>query len=151
MKPRRIFGAALGIGVALGACSACAAASGAPAELPEFPSLHAVFDAVDEQVDCLDEAGDPTTVHDAAGLVATESIKCTESVEVFYFEHADDLEHVLTTLSAAAEADGSMRFAEGGNWFVVDFTEVAAGGSSDGSRDLAGLAEALGAEFVEIE
>lgn len=152
MKPRHPLGVALGIGaVLIGACSACTAAGGAPAELPEFASLQQAVDAVDEQVGCLDEVEGPTSVHDAVGLVTTESVKCTETVEVFYFDRPEDLDHVATTLSAAAEADGSLQFVEGRNWFVVDFTEVTAGASPDGSRDLAGLAEALGADFTDVE
>ncbi len=153
MKARPPLGIALSTGaVLIGACSACTAAAGAgaPAELPKFASLQQAVDAVDEQIGCLDEVGRPTSVHDAAGLVTTESVKCTETVEVFHFDRPEELDHVVTTLSAAAEADGSMQFVEGRNWFVVDFTEVAVGAPPDGTRDLAGLAEALGADFRDV-
>jgi hypothetical protein len=135
----------------IGTCSACTAAAGAPAELPEFDSLQTAFEAVDKNIGCLDGVDGSTSVYDGVGLLNTESTKCTETVEVFYFEAAGDREHVVTTLSAAAEGDGSMQFVEGKNWFVVDYSEVAAGSSPDGSRDLADLAEMLGAEFTEVE
>lgn len=152
VKPGQNIGAVLSTcAIMIGTCSACSAASGAPAELPEFDSLQTAFEAVDKNVGCIDGVDGVTSVYDNADKLNTESTKCTDTVEVFYFKAAEDREHVVTTLSAAAEGDGSMQFVEGKNWFVVDYSEVAVGNSPDGFRDLAGLAEKLGAEFTEVE
>jgi hypothetical protein len=151
VKPGQNLGAVLSIcAIIIGACSACTAASGAPTELPEFDSLHTAFEAVDKNVGCVDGVNGATSVYDNVDKLNTESTKCTDTVEVFYCETAKDREHVVTTLSVAAEGDGSMQFVEGKNWFVVDYSEVAVGSSPDGSRDLAGLAEKLEAEFTEV-
>jgi hypothetical protein len=148
MMPTRNPGALIGLAALfIGACSACSPA-GASGGLPRFDSLESAHQAVDELIGCEDEAPESTRVHNPDGLVTTNSVKCTQSVEVFHF----DSERSKTEIhSLLADAEGTVRFAEGENWFVVDLSDAAGSTASSDPRDLAGLAEELGARYTEVK
>lgn len=133
--------------VTVGACVACAPVD-APPSLPSYDSLESTHRAVDELVDCLDDAPDPTRVYNEDILTPTNSIKCTESVEIFHFDSEDSKDE---TYSILAKAEGTVRFAVGQNWFVVDYSDVATSGGVSDPLDLADLAEGLDARYTEVQ
>lgn len=136
-----------GLGVlTIGACVACSPAD-TSTSLPSYDSLEGTHQAVDELIDCMNEAPDSTRVYNESILVPTNSIKCTESVEIFHFR-SDELKN--ETYSILAEAEGTVRFAVGQNWFVVDYSDVATSGEDSDSFDLADLAEKLDARYSEV-
>lgn len=142
---------ALAVGsLALLAVPACSAREPAVDELPSYDSFDAVRQAVTEQLECEDTPPSPTRVMGDGVQIPTESVKCTTAVEIFYFDSQEARNKAYDTLASAAESDGSVYFAEGRNWFVVDYSEVTVGGDDPQSPDLAGLAEALGARYTEV-
>lgn len=134
-------------GVTMGLCVACGPAD-ASASLPSYESLETAHQAVGELVDCMDDAPDSTLVYNDDGLTSTDSIKCTEEVEIFYFDSEESKEG---TYSLLAEAEGTVRFAEGSNWFVVDYSDVATSSGMSDPIDVAQLAEDLDARYTEVE
>ena len=85
------------------------------------------------------------------GQIPAESVKCTRTVEIFYFDSPAAREDAYTLLASAAESDGSVYFAEGENWFVVDFSEVGVGTADPQSVDLSVLSAPLGTRFTEVK
>ncbi len=147
MMPKRSWGLTGFAAVLMGACSACTPA-GASSDLPSFDSLESTHRAVDELIGCVDQAPESTKVHNADGLVTTNSIKCTQSVEVFHFGSEESKDEIYSLL---ADAEGTVRFAEGRNWFAADFSDAAGNEGASDPRDLAALAEELGARYTEVK
>lgn len=142
---------ALAVGsLALLAVPACSAREPAVDELPSYDSFDAVREAVTEQLECEDTPPSPTRVMGDDGQIPAESEKCTPAVEIFYFDSQEARNKAYDTLASAAESDGSVYFAEGRNWFVVDYSEVAVGGDDLHPLDLAALSEVLGARYTEV-
>ncbi len=142
---------ALAVGsLALLAAPACSAREPALDELPSYDSFDAVRKAVTEQLECEDNPPSPTRVMCDNGQIPTESEKCAPAVEIFYFDSEEARNEAYDAIASAAESDGSVYFAEGRNWFVVDFSEVAVGGDDLHPLDLAALSEALGARSTEV-
>lgn len=148
MMPERSMSTSIAIGLLVGAaCVACTPAD-ASTSLPRFESLEETRQAVSEAMDCAEKALEPTQVHDEAGLFTTDSAKCTDSVEVFYFESEDSK---AKTYSILADADGTVSFVEGQNWFVVDYSQVATNEGKSRPADFARLASELDARFTEVK
>ena len=136
-----------------GMCSGCAADEPSRTNLPSYNSLEDARQAVTEHLDCREDPPGPTAVMGSNGRVPTESVKCTQTVEIFYFESQDARDETYALMSSAAESKGSVYFAEGENWFVVDYSEVGVGdGTTDPEpMDLSGLSEPLGTRFTEVK
>lgn len=139
----------------VGACSACAAESAAtndsPDDLPSVSSLEEARQAVSGQLECLEDPPSSTAVMGDAGQIPAESVKCTQTVEIFYFDSLDARDDAYALMASAAQPDGSVYFAEGKNWFVVDFSEVGVGTTDPEPLDLSVLSEPLGTRFTEVK
>ncbi|MBP3044805.1 hypothetical protein KKR91_01555 [Arthrobacter jiangjiafuii] len=139
----------------VGACSACAAESAAthdsPDDLPSVSSLEEARQAVSGQLECLDDPPASTAVMGDAGQIPAESVKCTQTVEIFYFDSLDARDEAYALMAGAAQPDGSVYFAEGRNWFVVDYSEVGVGTTAPEPMDLSVLSEPLGTRFTEVK
>jgi hypothetical protein len=133
----------------LGALTACGSASGTGQDLPEFSSLEDAYEAVDAVLACADDVGDPPTKHPLSGGPTGESVLCTKTVEVLWFDSQDAYDNVHEMYVATAGNPGSVYLVEGHNWFVADVAEVALG-VKDRQRntDLEALAEHLGAKYA---
>ncbi|MHA7286189.1 hypothetical protein ACX80I_07920 [Arthrobacter sp. MDT3-44] len=134
----------------VGACTACTAERPSADGLPSYNSLEEVRQAVSGQLDCLEDPPSPTAVMGTDGQIPTESVKCTQTVEIFYFESPDARDDAFTVMADAAESDGSVYFAEGKNWFVVDYSEVGVGTTDPEPLDLSVLSDPLGTRFTEV-
>lgn len=55
-------------------------------ELPGFDSLDATYRAVDEVVDCSEDAPEPAVKLPGSGEPTGESVMCTSTVEVLWFD-----------------------------------------------------------------
>ncbi|MBP3037568.1 hypothetical protein J2M53_15085 [Arthrobacter sp. zg-ZUI100] len=139
----------------VGACSACAAGSAAtndsPDDLPSVSSLEEARQAVSGQLECLDDPPASTAVMGDAGQIPAESVKCTQTVEIFYFESLDARDEAYGLMASAAQSGGSVYFAEGRNWFVVDYSEVGVGTTDPEPLDLSVLSAPLGTRFTEVK
>ena len=145
-RARQLLSLATVLGL-LGLITACGSTSGADLELPEFASLDDSYQAVDAVLDCADDAGEPLFI-DSPGPTG-EAMRCTETVEVFWFDSQEAYDNVYELFSVAAGNPGSVYFVEGQNWFVVDFADVAVGAPVPPSlADLEALAENLGAKYT---
>lgn len=133
----------------VGACSACTAERPSADGLPSYNSLEEARQAVSEQLGCQEDPPPPTAVMGTNGQIPTESVKCTQTVEIFYFESQDARDDAFTVMADAAESDGSVYFAEGKNWFVVDYSDVGVGTADPEPLDLSVLSDPLGARFTE--
>ncbi|MFF0945324.1 hypothetical protein ACFYE2_14005 [Kocuria sp. CPCC 205300] len=114
-------------------------------ELPVFDSLEATYQAVNEIVGCSDDAPEPADKRTASGGPTGESVMCTSTVEVLWFDSDEARQDVYELLADTAGAGGSVYFAEGRNWFVADGAEVVVGAVPERSIDMEQPAEALGA------
>ncbi len=117
-------------------------------ELPVFDSLEATYQAVDEIVGCSDDAPGPADERTASGGPTGESVMCTSTVEVLWFDSDETRQDVYDLLADTAGAGGSVHFAEGRNWFVADGAEVMVGAAPGRSIDKEQLAEALDARYT---
>ena len=131
-------------------CSACTAEKPTADDLPSYGSLDEVRQAVSGQLDCLDDPPQSTDVMGDNGRIPAESVKCTSTVEIFYFDSQDARDEAYDLMAGTAEGDGSVYFAEGRNWFVVDYSEVGIGDTDPEPLDLSVLSEPLGSRFTEV-
>lgn len=134
--------------MALGLVGAVAGCGGGPDELPAFGSLEATYQAVDEVVDCSDDAPEPAVKLPGSGEPTGESVMCTSTVEVLWFDSDEARENVYDLLADTAGAAGSVYFVEGNNWFVVDGAEVMVGAVPERRIDMEQLADALDARYT---
>ena len=130
-------------------CSACTAPT--TDDLPAYGSLDEAREAVSGQLDCLEDPPESTDVMGSDGRIPTESVKCTSTVEIFYFDSQDARDATYDLMAGSAEGDGSVYFAEGRNWFVVDYSEVGVGDTDPDPLDLSVLSEPLGTRFTEVD
>ncbi|CEA06904.1 hypothetical protein BN1051_00208 [Arthrobacter saudimassiliensis] len=135
----------------IGAGTACTADAPSTEDLPSYNSLEAARQAVSGQLDCQEDPPPPTEVMGSNGQLPAESVKCTRTVEIFYFESPEARDEAYTLMSNAAGSEGSVYFAEGRNWFVVDYSEVGVGGGDPEPLDLSALSEPLGTRFTEVK
>ncbi|GAA1750480.1 hypothetical protein GCM10009767_06740 [Kocuria aegyptia] len=119
-----------------------------PDELPAFDSLQATYQAVDEVVDCSDDAREPAGKRTISGGSTGESVMCTSTVEVLWLDDDEARQDVYDLLTDTAGDGGSVYFAEGRNWFVADGAEVMVGAVPERSIDMEQLADALGARYT---
>jgi hypothetical protein len=148
MRTKRRTGALIGLAALLtGACAACTP-TGASSGLPSFDSLESTRQAVDELIGCVDDAPESIGVHNADGLVTTDSIKCSQSLEIFHFKTEESKDEIYSLFS---DAEGTAKFVEGQNWFVVDFSGLTGSDAASDPRDLSALAEHLGAQYTEAK
>jgi hypothetical protein len=133
----------------VGIVSACGSEGAAGQELPEFASLDDAYQAVDAVLGCAADVGDPPTKHPLSGGPTGESVLCTKTVEVLWFDGQEAYDNVYALYAAAAGNPGSVYLVEGQNWFVADVAEVAIG-VEDPQRNLKleDLAENLGAKYA---
>jgi hypothetical protein len=117
--------------------------------MPEFSSLEDAYEAVDAVLGCAQDVGDPPTKHPLSGGPTGESVLCTKTVEVLWFDSQEAYDNVYELYVAAAGNPGSVYLVEGRNWFVADVAEVAIG-VVDPRRNtnLEALAEHLGAKYA---
>lgn len=134
--------------VALGLAVTVAACGDDTDQLPAYESLEATYQAVDEVVDCSEEAPAPPEKRLPSGGPTGESLMCTNTVEVLWFDTAEARDDVYGLLASAAGSAGSVYFVEGRNWFVADFSEVGVGTVPERTIDMEGLAHALGARYT---
>lgn len=134
----------------VGLIPACGATGDGLESLPKFKSLDATYQAVDEAVNCTDDAPDPPHKVAPEGGPTGESVMCTNTVEVLWFESNEARENVYELYSSAAGPAGSVRFVEGQNWLVVDGSEVKIGKAPKKleKRNLERLAEKLDGRFT---
>ncbi|MBG6192496.1 hypothetical protein IWX64_003470 [Arthrobacter sp. CAN_A212] len=85
------------------------------------------------------------------GQIPAESVKCTQTAEIFYFTSQDARDDAYNLMAGTAETGGSVYFAEGRNWFVVDYSEVGLGATDPETLDLSVLSEPLGTRFTEVK
>ncbi|MFJ7749286.1 hypothetical protein ACIQXM_04965 [Arthrobacter sp. NPDC097144] len=136
----------------LGTCSACSAEEASADGLPSVSSLEEARQAVSGQLECQSDPPPPTAaVMGADGQVPAEAVKCTQTVEIFYFDSSGARDEAYTVLADAAGSAGSVYFAEGKNWFVVDYSEVGIGAADPEPMDLSALSEPLGTRFTEVK
>lgn len=133
---------------ALGLVGAVAGCGDGTDELPAFDSLDATYQAVDEVVDCSDDAPEPAGKRTRSGGPTGESMMCTSTVEVLWFDSDDARHDVYELLADTAGAAGSVYFVEGHNWFVADGAEVMVGAVPERRIDLEQLADALDAQYT---
>jgi hypothetical protein len=137
------------VAVLVGLVTACGSASGAGQELPEFASLEDAYQAVDAVLGCTDDVGDPPTKFPLEGGPTGESVLCTRTVEVLWFDSQEAYDNVYELYGAAARNPGSVYLVEGHNWFVADVAEVAIGVEDpERNTNLEALAENLGAKYA---
>lgn len=134
--------------VALGVVGIVAACGDTDEDLPAFDSLESAYQAVDDAVDCAEDASDPPTKILESDGPTGESVMCTNTVEVLWFETQDARDDVYDLLAGAAGPTGAVYFAVGRNWFVADVSEVAVGAAPEREMDMEGLAEVLGAQYT---
>ena len=147
-RPERYLPLALMLGL-LGVTTACGSASGAAAELPEFASLDDTYKAVDAVLGCADDVEDPPTKIPPSGGPTGESVMCTPTVEVLWFDSQESYESIYELFAATPNGNTAIYFVEGRNWFVADVAEVALGAPAPPRlADLEGLAENLGARYT---
>lgn len=133
---------------ALGLVGAVAGCGEDTDELPAFDSLEATYQAVDEVVDCSDDAPEPAGKRTTSGGPTGESVMCTSTVEVLWFDSDEARQDVYDLLAETAGDGDSVYFVEGRNWFVADGAEVMVGAVPERSIDMEQLAEALGARYT---
>lgn len=134
--------------MALGLAGTVAACGDNTEQLPAYESLAATYQAVDEVVDCSDDAPAPPEKRLPSGGPTGESLMCTNTVEVLWFDTAGARDDVYDLLASAAGSAGSVYFVEGRNWFVADFSEVGVGAVPKRTIDMEDLARALGARYT---
>lgn len=156
MLRNRIMVAAGLCALVVGACSGCSgedAAAGGDAsagDLPEYESLEDARQAVFDHLDCREDPPEPTFVGGPDGPIPSESVKCTNTVELFYFESQEARDGAYAMMADTTESGKSVYFAEGRNFFVIDFSEVGVGGEAPEPLDLSVLSEPLGTQFTEV-
>jgi hypothetical protein len=124
----------------------CSTGSNTAQSLPAYDSLDETYEAVDAVLDCVDNPPQaPHKVPQSGGPTGTSEM-CTNTVEVLWFDSDEAYKNVYDLYASAAAPGGSVYFATGQNWFVVDDSEVAVGTTPE-SRDLETLAKKLGAEY----
>ena len=133
---------------ALGLVGAVAGCSEDTEELPAFDSLEATYQAVDEIVDCSDDAPEPAVKLPGSGQDTGESLMCTSTVEVLWFDSDEARQDVYDLLADTTGGGNSVYLAEGRNWFVADGTEVMVGAVPERTIDMEQLADALGARYT---
>lgn len=134
----------------IGACTGCAAEASSTEDLPAYSSLEAARQAVSGQLDCREDPPPPSDVMGGNGQIPAESVKCTQTVEIFHFESPEARDEAYALMADAAGSGGSVYFAEGRNWFVVDYSEVAIGGGNPEPLDLSVLSDSLGTRYTEV-
>jgi hypothetical protein len=134
--------------VALGLAGAGAGCGDGTGDLPAFDSLEATYQAVDEIVDCSADAPEPAVKFPGSGKDTGESVMCTSTVEVLWFDNEEAREEVYELLADTAGAAGSVYFVEGRNWFVVDGAEVMVGAVPERRIDMEQLADAMDARYT---
>ena len=130
---------------ALGLVGAVAGCSEDTEELPAFDSLEATYQAVDEIVDCSDDAPEPAVKLPGSGQDTGESLMCTSTVEVLWFDSDEARANVYDLF---ANAGNTVYMVEGRNWFVVDASEIMVETVSDRTIDIEQLADALDARYT---
>ena len=152
MLNTRAAAAAGSLALVIGACSACATSEPSTDNLPSYSSLEDARQAVAEHLDCQEDPPAPTAVMGSNGQIPSESVKCTQTVEIFHFQSPDARDEAYALMANAAGSQGSVYFAEGKNWFVVDYSEVGIGDASTVPEpvDLSVLSEPLGTRFTEM-
>lgn len=133
---------------ALGLLGAVAGCSEDTDELPAFDSLEDTYQAVDEVVDCSDDAPEPADKRTSSGGPTGESVMCTSTVEVLWFDSDEARQDVYDLLADTAGGGSSVYFAEGRNWFVADGAEVMVGAVPERAIDMEQLADALDARYT---
>lgn len=113
-----------------------------------FRSLDATYQAVDDVVNCSDDVGDSPVMSGESGRLRVDSVKCTSTVLVLWFKNEENRAETYELMAGAAGSAGSVYFAEGQNWFVVDGSEVAIGAAPERKVDLETLAEKLDAQYT---
>ncbi|WP_334684324.1 hypothetical protein [Arthrobacter sp. CAN_A6] len=142
---------ALFLALLVGVCSACTATGPSIDGLPSYSSLEDARQAVAGHLDCEEDPPLPTAVMGDEGQIPTESVKCTQSVEIFYFESPEARDDAYAVMADAAGSDGSVYFAEGRNWFVVDYSDVGVGTVDPEPLDLSALSDPLGTRYTEVK
>lgn len=118
--------------------------------LPEFESLNDVYQMVSQNASCPGSDSEPPTKILPGGVPPGESKMCANGVEVIWFESLESKEWVQNLLGDAAGSGGSVRFVEGANWLVADYSEVQVGATPNAQINMKQLAERLDAEYVEL-
>ena len=85
----------------VGVCSGCARDELGTTNLPSYSSLEDARQAVAEHLDCREDPPGPTAVMGSNGRIPTESVKCTPTVEIFYFESQDARDRKSTRLNSS--------------------------------------------------
>lgn len=135
----------------VGTCTACSTTSPSTDGLPSISSLADARETVSDHLDCLEDPPPPTTVMGDDGPIPGESVKCTQTAEIFYFPSQESRDDAYNLMAGTAETGGSVYFAEGKNWFVVDYSEVALGNNDPETLDLSVLSDPLGTRFTEVK
>lgn len=151
MRGKRIVSAIGPVLLLMGAGTGCAAGQAPVDELPSYSSLEDARQAVFDHLECREELLGSTVVFGSDGPMSTESVKCTPTVELFYFDSQEARTDTYAVMADAAESGGSVYFAEGRNWFVVDYSEVEVGSANPVPIDLSVLSESLGTRFTEVK
>lgn len=150
-RKNRVAVTAAFLTLVIGTCSACSVEKASADGLPSVSSLEEARQAVSGQLDCQEDPPSPTAVMGADGQIPAESVKCTQTVEIFYFDSSGARDEAYTVMADAAGSAGSVYFAEGKNWFVVDYSEVGIGAADPEPMDLSTLSESLGTRFTEVK
>lgn len=151
MVRNRIYVATISLALIVGTCTACTMESPSTNGLPSISSLEDGRETVSDHLDCLGDPPPATTVMGDDGPIPAESVKCTQTAEIFYFQSQEARDAAYNLLADTAETGGSVYFAEGFNWFVVDYSEVALGNTDPETLDLSVLSEPLGTRFSEVK
>lgn len=121
---------------------------------PEFHDVNELFTAVDQHLQCPKE----TSGHYAFALSDAEpeilsGRSCAESIVMVFSEDAAQIAEIRELLTAVRSETLPIAYAE--HWLVADITDAADVAHAlelahPESRDLQGLAAALGATYVEL-
>lgn len=116
-------------------------------DLQTFSSIDEAYAAVDNILGCeVNPAGEPVVpMGDGVPLTSAQKL-CFENVQLDLYPDQNALEDSYQLLSDSHQ--GKIHLVQGGNWMVVDFSQMATGQPS--TRNIERLANELSGEYAVV-
>lgn len=116
-------------------------------DLQTFSSIDEAYAAVDNILGCeVNPAGEPVVpMGDSVPLTSAQKL-CFENVQLDLYPDQNALEDSYQLLSDSHQ--GKIHLVQGGNWMVVDFSQMATGQPS--TRNIERLANELSGEYAVV-
>lgn len=145
MKRTIRMAAAIALGSAM-ALSGCGQQTAGP-NLPAFATIDDAYDAIDAVLGCEpDPAGLPIVpMGDGVELTSDQKL-CAEHLQIDLYPDGEFLQQSYDIWANSHQ--GAVHLVRGGNWMIVDVSEVAVG--EPPSWDLEALAEELGGQHLVV-